>query len=98
MRPSHTAGLAKAAYDAVRLSGGMPKQVVRAEIGEGRSKRHVTVFVSFNPELADLPPSGSKWKNSEWQKGNADAAHAAYLDRVVAWTQAYRTTVREALP
>ncbi len=93
-----TKGLAKAAFDAARMSGGMPKQVVRASIAEGRSKRHIAVVMSFNPELTGLPPSGANWKDSEWQKTRADAAHAAYLDRVVAWTQAYRTAVRDALP
>ena len=93
-----TAGLTKAAYDAARGVGGMPKQVIRAEIAEGRSKHYSNISVSFNPELAGFALSNAGWKTSEWGKGRADPAHAAYLDRVVAWTSAYRKTVRDALP
>ena len=93
-----TQAATKAAFDAARGLGGMPKQMIRAEIAEGRSKHYINIAISFNPDLAGLPSSGAGWKASEWQKDRADPAHAAYLDRVAAWTASYRKTVRDALP
>ena len=93
-----TSDLMRAAFDVARANGGMPRQMVYAQFADARSKHTVSVTVAFNPELAGLPPSRASWKNSEWQASRADAAHKAYLDRVVAWASSYRTVVRDALP
>ena len=99
MRESpRTSDLMRAAYDAVRPSGGMPRQLVVAQFAEARSKHQLSVTVAFNPELAGLVSTRANWKTSEWQAARADAAHKAYLDQVATWAANYRTVVRAALP
>ncbi len=95
---STTSDLMRAAFDAAKPSGGMPNQLIRAEFADAHARNEIRVYVAFNPALAGLEPSHAGWKASEWQASNADAAHKAYLDRIAAWAQSYRTTVRDALP
>ena len=93
-----TPELMRAAFEAARPAGGMPRQLVWAQFADARARHQLTVTVAFNPELAGFKSSRANWKDSEWQAGNADPDHQAYLDRVAAWAASYRSTVREALP
>ena len=95
---ARTTVLMKAAYDTVRDSGGMPRQMIRAGFADATTTNAINVSVYFNPELAGLHASDPRRTRSEWQTSNLDAAHKAYLDKVVAWATSYRTFVRQAIP
>ncbi len=93
-----TPELMRAAFEAARPAGGMPRQLVWAQFADARSRHQLSVTVAFNPELAGFEPSRANWKSSEWQASKADGAHKAYLGQVAAWAASYRTVVRDALP
>jgi len=82
------------AYAAAKAYGGIPHTMLSVSYYLTNVRNFLSVEVRFNPELEGFPEVLEPWSTSPWHKDRVTADRKAYLAKISAWAEGYRTVLK----
>ena len=93
--PSKAVGVYPALYDAARVHGGIPNVWLTSTIDLAGQTQYdfLEVIVYRDPRRDGFNDSKSTWALSDWHRSNITPDRMAVAQKMLTWSQAYRTTL-----